>query len=98
VTQNHEYHCLDGTCIAVRDTRTRAFLKRHVAVGKRITAGIRMKDGGIESISPPESAHPGERVHFADGDEDKHDVLTSTLKAVERPPREIVAAYEGEPE
>lgn len=94
VTQNHEYHCKDGICVAVRDTRTGVFVPKHPAVGKTVTSALVFKGGGIESIAPPEAATPGQRIHFAEDAEDRRDVLTSALKAVERPPREIVAQYD----
>jgi hypothetical protein len=95
VTQNHEYHCKDGICVAVRDIQTGAFVPKHAAVGKTVTGGLVFRGGGIESLAPPDKASPGQRMHFAQGSEDRSDVLTSTLKAVERPPREIVAQYDA---
>jgi hypothetical protein len=93
VTQNHEYHCKDGVCVAVRDLRSGKFLTTHRALGKQATVCIAMKDGGIDAITPLESANPGKRVHFAEGTDDEHDVLTSELTAVERPPLQVVEAY-----
>ncbi len=95
VTQNHEYHCKDGLCIAVRDTRTGSFLPKHAAVGKRVTGALVFHGGTIESIIPPEEAAPGQRIHFAVDVEDRRDVLTSSLKAIERPPRDVVAQYDA---
>jgi hypothetical protein len=98
VTANHEYFCRDGLCVAVRDVRTGAFLSQHVALGRHASAAIRMRPsgrpGGIESIVVPDQARPGERMHFALSAEDRHDVLTGPLRAVERPAREVVAEYE----
>jgi hypothetical protein len=93
VTQNHEYHCLDGVCIAVRDVHTAAFLPRHAAVGKPVSSSLRLGSNGIETISPPERAQPGERIHFAEGVDDPRDVLTSPLQRVERPDRDVIASY-----
>jgi hypothetical protein len=93
VTQNHEYHCLDGVCIAVRDVETEAFLPKHTAVGKTVSSALRLGANGIESISPPDEAHPGERIHFANGIDDPRDVLTSPLRTIERPTREVIAQY-----
>jgi hypothetical protein len=95
VTRNHEYHCKDGVCIAVRDARTGTFLPRHAAVGKKVTGALVFHGGTIESITPPEDAVPGQRLHLAEDVEDRRDLLTSTLTAIERPPREIVAQYDA---
>jgi hypothetical protein len=94
VTQNHEYHCKDGVCVAVRDVHSGDFVPKHSAVGKRVTGALLFNGAGIKSISPPEEAAPGQRMHFAVDVDDRTDVLTSALKAVERPPREIVAKYD----
>ena len=95
VTKNHEYHCLDGICIAVRDLYTEEFVREHAAIGKQVSAGVRMNNGVIESISPPERVSPGERMHFVEGVDDPRDVLTSPLHKVARPPRETVAEYDA---
>jgi hypothetical protein len=94
VTQHHEYHCKDGICVAVRDIETGAFVANHTALGRKVSGSIRLSENGIASFSPPESPQPGERVHFSYDADDRRDVLTSALKSVERPPREIVAIYE----
>jgi hypothetical protein len=95
VTQRHEYHCKEGLCVAVRDVATGAFLPKHPAIGRRASGAIRLRPGGaIESVAPPESAGPGERMHFAFDADDRHDVLTSELREVARPPRDVVGIYE----
>ena len=95
VTQHREYHCKDGICVAVRDRTTGSFVPRHAAIGRVATGAVRLRDdGAIESIAPPESASPGQRMHFTFGADDQNDVLTSALSAVERPPRDVVAIYE----
>jgi hypothetical protein len=94
VTQNHEYHCKDGICLAVRDVKTGVFLPKHPAVGKTVTGALVLRGGGIESIAPPEDAVPGQRVHFAEDVDDRRDILTSSLKSVERPARDVVAQYD----
>jgi hypothetical protein len=94
VTRNHEYHCLDGICIAVRDVKNGAFLRTHSAVGKTVSSGVRLGPHGIQSISRPEDACPGERIHFVEGGlEDPQGVLTSPLRAMERPDLSVVAQY-----
>ena len=94
VTQNHEYHCKDGVCIAVREVQTGTFVPKHAAVGKRVTGALVFRGRTIESIIAPEDAVPGQRIHFAVDVEDREDVLTSSLKAILRPPREVVAQYD----
>jgi hypothetical protein len=99
VTQNHEYHCKDGVCVAVREPWTGALLRRHPVVGKRVTGALVLNgSGGIASISAPAEASPGQRIHFAIDAEDRGDVLTSSLKSVGRSPRDVVAQYETEEE
>ena len=95
MTQNHEYHCKDGICVAVRDLRTGEFVPRHGAVGKKATGAVVLRGSGIESIVPPEDASPGQRMHFAVDVDDRTDVLTSSVTAIERPPREVVAKYDA---
>jgi hypothetical protein len=97
VTRNHEYHCKDGVCVAVRDTRSRAFLPGHPVIGKVMTGALLLTaTGGIAAIALPEDASPGQRAHFARGADDHTDVLTSSLTSVERPPRDVAAQYDGE--
>jgi hypothetical protein len=94
VTQHHEYHCKDGTCVAVRDVETGSFISDHSAIGRKVSGSISLSESGIASFSPPESPRPGERMHFAYDSDDRRDILTSRLKCVERPPRDVVAIYE----
>ena len=96
VTQNHEYHCKDGVCMAVRDTRTGDFVVEHVALGKTVTGAFLLRGGrGIGAIFLPEDVAPGQRVYFSIDAHDPSAVMTSSLKSVERPPREVVAQYDG---
>jgi len=95
VTHHHEYHCKDGLCVAVREVGTGAFLSNHPAIGRLASGAVRLRDdGGIESIVPPENAEPGERMHFAFDSDDRSDVLTSSLRSVGRPPRDVDRMYE----
>jgi hypothetical protein len=94
VTRNHEYHCKDGVCVAVRDVRTLEFLPEHRAIGRMASAAVCLRAGGLESIAPPEDATPGQRMQFAYDSDDRFDILTSSLEAIERPERDIVASYE----
>jgi hypothetical protein len=101
ITQNHEYHCKDGVCMAVRDTRTGQFVLMHDALGKRLTGAFVLRGRrGIGSVFPPENVAPGHRVYFSIDaqdeaqDQDPSAVMTSSLKSIERPPREVVAQYD----
>src|SRR4051812_21879164 len=88
VTRNTEYHCRDGVCVAVRDLRTGQFAPSHVALGRKMSAGLKFTpDGSIFSFSPPEAPQVGEQLCFSADVEDLHrDVLTSPLTAIVRPP------------
>ena len=93
ITRHHEYHCRDGVCVAVRDNRSGAFIPEHGAIGRRFTGTIRYGARGIEGIAKPEDATTGARLHFANGVEDPHSVLTTELVAIERPEKAIVDRY-----
>jgi hypothetical protein len=96
VTQNSEYHCRDGTCVAVRNRRSGIFVAGHVALGRRLRAGVRFDDfGAISSISRPETPRVGDQICFCCASDalDTTDVVTSPLETVERPSRDIVRTY-----
>jgi hypothetical protein len=89
VTRNTEYHFRDGFCVAVRDRRTGDFLQSHLALRRRVHGGIRFYlNGGIQPN--PCEPQPGEALYFESGG---RDLVTSPLIAVERPSRDVVAAY-----
>ena len=94
ITQNTEYHCKDKTCIAVRDLKSGSFKSDHPALGRRMSGGIRFtNEGSISSFTKPgEWPHPGERVLFSAGKLET-ELQTSPLRAVSRPPKEIVGQY-----
>ncbi|MDB4992591.1 MAG: hypothetical protein JWM74_23 [Myxococcaceae bacterium] len=93
ITKNSEYHCRDGICVAVRDVHTGAFQPEHAAVGKKMSSSILFsKEGGIAAISKPGETHVGEQLCFSSGQLD-HEIITSAVKAIERPPKEIVSRY-----
>ena len=96
VTLNSEYFCTDGVCVAVRDRHSGAFLPEHNAIGKRFTGSFqRNSEGGIGAVEPPESTRPGLQLCFSSGHGDlEHDILTSAVLAIDRPPKELVQAYE----
>ena len=95
VTKNSEYHTRDGICVAVRDRRTGMFADHHMAIGKRLSSGIRFNDeGGIASISDATTAHVGEQLCFTSGDRDlENEIITSPLTAIERPAKDVVTHY-----
>lgn len=95
ITRNREYHTRDGYCVAVRDRRSREFVPTHPAIGKQMTAGIRMGRDGVEEVSPPESLVAGEQLCFSSCNGDlENDVITSPLVTIERPPKDVVVRYD----
>ena len=92
VTLNSEYHCRDGICLAVRDRDTGEFVTEHPAIGKRVTGGMLFApEGGITEVSPPDALLKGERLCFSACDgQVEHDVVTSPLSAMGRPPKDVV--------
>src|SRR5579872_1276671 len=89
VTRNTEYHFRDGRCVAVRDRRTGDYLHGHLALDQRVEGGIRFFGNG--SLAPNlGDPRPGESLYFAS---EGRDLVTSALEKVERPKREVVAAY-----
>lgn len=89
VTKNTEYHFRDGYCVAVRDRRTGEFLHGHLALRRRVHGGIKFYLNGAIVPNPGEP-RPGEALYFAT---DGRDLVTSPLENVERPSKEIAAAY-----
>jgi hypothetical protein len=89
VTRNTEYHFRDGFCIAVRDRRTGDFLHGHLALRRRIHGGLKFY---LNGAIVPNAGEPkvGEALYFAT---DGRDLVTSPLEAVERPSKELAAAY-----
>jgi hypothetical protein len=89
VTKNTEYHFRDGFCVAVRDRRTGEFLHGHLALRRRIHGGLRFY---LNGAIVPNSGEPqvGEALYFAT---DGRDLVTSQLEAIERPSKELTAAY-----
>jgi hypothetical protein len=80
----------------VRDRSTGEFQSEHPAIGKRFSGSFaRNREGGIGAVEPPDSTRPGLQLCFSSGDGDlEHDVLTSVLLSIERPPKEVVEKYE----
>lgn len=95
VTKNSEYHCRDGICVAVRDVTTGHFRDGHQALGKKISSSIRFSEGGgIAAISKPGETHVGEQLCFSSDHRGlDHEIITSAVRSIERPPKEIVSKY-----
>ena len=95
VTTNSEYHCRDGVCVAVRSRKTGAFQLWHAAIGKRVSAGLVLDERGIISgIFEPGSMCIGHRMWLSAGDENpEHEIITSTVRSIDRPAKEVVAQY-----
>jgi len=89
VIRNTEYHFRDGFCIAVRDRRTGDFLHGHLALRRRIHGGLKFFLNGAIVPNPGEP-QPGEAMYFA---YEGRDLVTSTLERIERPSKDLVAAY-----
>ena len=89
VTHNTEYHVRDGFCVAVRDRQTGNFMHGHLALARRVHGGLKFfESGGIQAN--PGEPRPGESLYFAS---EGRDLVTSPLEGVERPARDVVAAY-----
>ena len=86
VTRNTEYHVRDGFVVAVRTRGEPGWLTEHKALGLRI--GGRVEPGSMFPLAG--TPGPGERLYLA---KDKRELVTSTILSIERPARELVAAY-----
>ena len=94
LTRNSEYHCRDGTCVAVRDLVTGKFRHDHPAIGRHMTGGIRFAlDGSVQSITQcGEEPHVGESLFFSNGKLDE-ELRTSALRTITRPPAVALREY-----
>ena len=91
VTRNTEYHFRGQTCVAVRDRKSGRFLQSHLAVARMLSGGVRYQENGtaIPSGSPP---LVGEALYFGSA-RDERELVTSLCSSIERPARDLVAAY-----
>jgi len=89
VTRNTEYHVRRDRCVGVRDRRTGEWLRAHLAVNSRVSGAIRFTGDGsiLPNMGRPEV---GESLFFQAAG---RDLVTSTILAVDRPPREVVTRY-----
>lgn len=89
VTRNTEYFLVDALCVAVRDRRTEQWLEGHLAVGRRLSGGVKVLKNG-EAIPVEDAPEVGEALYFARGG---RELITSTLCRIERPTRELVSQF-----
>jgi hypothetical protein len=90
VTRNTEYHVRKGVCVAVRPRRSEAWFTHHHAIRKHLDGVVQF--GSLVPIPGPPAL--GQRLYFAEGEED---VLTSSVVAILRPPKKVVAQYPADP-
>ncbi len=91
VTRNTEYHFRGERCVAVRDRRTGAWLKSHLAVDRKLAGGVRFFGNG-SAVPSGEEPKVGEALYF---DDEGRELITSLLASIERPAKELVASYGG---
>ena len=89
VTRNTEYHFRGERCVAVRDRRTGSWLDSHLAIDRRLAGAVRFHENGV-ALPTSEPPKVGEALYF---DDDGRELITSLLASIERPSRDIVAAY-----
>lgn len=89
VTRNTEYYLRAGVCLAVRDRRTELWLEGHLAIGRRLSGGVRLADNG-RPVPVPEGPSVGEALYFSEGG---RELITSRLCTVERAPRDLVEQF-----
>lgn len=89
VTRNTEYFMVDDLCVAVRDRRTEQWLEGHLAVGRRLSGGVKVLRNG-EAIPMEEPPEVGEALYFAQGG---RDLITSALCRIDRPSKELTSQY-----
>jgi hypothetical protein len=85
VTRNTEYYVRERRCVAVRDRSSGAWVRDHFAVDRAVMGAIRYLDSG-ELFAAQGLPQVGESMYF---EEPGHDLVTSAVVAVERPPREL---------
>jgi hypothetical protein len=86
ITRNTEYHVRSGEVIAVRPRGSEKWLPEHDALHMKVQGRV-PREGRMPIPGTPQ---PGERLYLA-GSED--DVVTSTVVAIERPPKALVEQY-----
>lgn len=89
VTRNTEYHMVKKRCVGVRDRRSGEWLDEHFAQDRMVSGSLRFFESGALTASTA-LPRPGESLYFEDAG---HDLVTSAIISVERPPREVVESY-----
>lgn len=85
VTGNTQYHLRYDRCVAVRDVRTGVWERRHPAVNQRLSCVLTRSTGDLAVAQRlPEV---GDAMCF------EGSVLTSPVRSIERPPRDVVSSY-----
>jgi hypothetical protein len=92
MTRNTEYHLESGVCVAVRDRATGNWQLCHGALGRRLSASVRQKEGvpPRPSLDAPEV---GDALFFGPSGSTGAEVLTSCLLSIERPQKATIDAY-----
>jgi len=89
VTKNTEYHLKDDTCVGVRKRDSGMWLKNSKALKARLIGSIEnFSDVKIAKGGPPKI---GGNLLFIN--EDGEDIITTSVKGIERPPKEAVQNY-----
>lgn len=90
VTRNTEYHIRRNECVGVKDRRTGQWLRAHLALRSRVSGAIRFnREGGV--MPNPGNPRIGDSLFFQAAG---RDLVTSSILAVERPPKNDVVTYE----
>jgi hypothetical protein len=100
ITRNSEYHCRDGVCLAVRDGKTGTFVQGHPAVGLKLALGVRFERDGHVALSSSAASLSSELLlgkQLCFTDEGDLEIVTSVVRAVQRPPREVAELYPSRP-
>jgi len=92
VTRNTEYHLRDGVCVAVRDRRTGRFVPAHIAIKLPLSGAVHVNPHGI-ALPLLDKPGVGDALCFWGSEESSRQIVTSRVVSVERPPKEVVAAY-----
>lgn len=92
MTRNTEYHLESGVCVAVRDRATGNWQLCHGALGRRLSASVRQKEG-LPPHPTMEAPEVGDALFFGPSGGPAADVLTSSLLSIERPQKATIDTY-----
>ena len=89
ITHNTEYHLRDQVCVAVRSRGSGEWKAEHSALRMTLFGSLRFGGpGGV--VTTMSEIRVGERAVFI---RPHHDVVTSLVEAVERPPKAALQHY-----